>query len=80
MLLSKVRAIRKLKLSDICDISSDCNFFVNELLPASVYKLLRLAKTTAAKKSYKNGTINVRRGDGQPPISIKSADDLASLV
>lgn len=58
--------------------------YVNEALPADLYKLLIAARAAAREKGFKyvwhqNGSILVRRADGTQVRRIRSAEDLAAL-
>lgn len=79
------RSRRDLKISDALGMQAPGNIFVNELLPSDLYNLLRQTKTRAAQSHYKyvwvrNGTIRVRKDDGQSIIDINTPADLEKLV
>ncbi|XP_015597000.1 uncharacterized protein LOC107268591 [Cephus cinctus] len=85
IVLTKKRNKRDLRQNEVCDGGSNRQIYINELLPASTYNLLRRSKALAKEKSYKfvwckNNTIFVRKDNGCPPIMIQTENDLNKLV
>ncbi|XP_024885131.1 uncharacterized protein LOC112463166 [Temnothorax curvispinosus] len=82
--LKVMRARRRLTVGEVFGGSVSGNIYVNELLPAATYNLLRRTRIRARQSSYRHvwsrdGRIFVRKDRGQPPILIASDDDLAEL-
>ncbi|KAI4483878.1 hypothetical protein M0802_013244 [Mischocyttarus mexicanus] len=84
-IISRKREKRNLPISDVFDIRHSGNIFINELLPADKYNLLRRTKIKAKANGFKyvwvrSGRIVVRHGDGSEVINVNSVTDLVRLV
>lgn len=79
------RAKKDLFIHEVLGGNQRGKIFVNELLPSSLYELLRQTKTRARHANfkfawYKSGSILVRKNEGQPKIAIRKAEDLENLI
>lgn len=85
LVIKKKREKRVLKAYDVFPTESSSQIYVNEFLPADMYKLRNRAKAKAAASGFKHvwvrgGRIYARRDLGQEILTIDTDDDLAKLA
>lgn len=84
-IISKTRGKSRLAVKEVFSNNESGFIYINELLPADIYKLKNATKAKAVLAGFryvwvKSGRVFARKSDGEPVIQINSEADLSKLV